>query len=224
MTEIAEDKKQDVLLSEIHFPTIIYQIEKPEFLESVGKVAEESLVEIRSKNDKNEIYPVYMTGNLFDKEDILPFQYYVGGTVANLLNEQGYNIDGFETYFSELWCQEHYKHSSMDQHTHGFGSQMVGFYFLEAPENCSKVIFHDPRAGKPLISFVEKDMSKATFASNAINFTPKKGLLMFTNAWLPHSFSKHEVDEPIKFIHFNVGLRQALNFSFNKELPAAEIV
>ena len=224
MCASAETPKQDVLEANIYFPTIVYQIEKPEFLEVVGKIAEEELVEARKKQ-LNEIYPAHMTGNLFDKPDILPFQYYVGGTAVNLLNEQGYDLNGFEAYFSEMWCQEHYKHSAMDQHVHGAGSQMVGFYFLEAPENCSKVVFHDPRAGKPLVSWNEKDMAQATFASNAINFTPKSGMLMFTNAWLPHSFTRHEADAPIKFIHFNLGLRRLPNVLFNNSVaPAAEIV
>jgi uncharacterized protein (TIGR02466 family) len=224
MCAAAETPKQDVLEAHVYFPTIVYQIEKPEFLEAVSKVAEEKLVEVRKKQI-NEIYPVHMTGNLFDKTEILPFQYYVGGTASNLLSEQGYNIDGFQTYFSELWCQEHYKHSAMDQHVHGAGSQIVGFYFLETPENCSKVVFHDPRAGKPLVSWNEKNMADVTFASNAINFTPKPGLLMFTNAWLPHSFTRHEADAPIKFIHFNVGLRIATTASFNQCVaPVAEII
>jgi uncharacterized protein (TIGR02466 family) len=224
MCASAETPKQDVLEASIYFPTIVYQIEKPEFLEAVGKIAEEELVEARKKQ-LNEIYPVHMTGNLFDKPDIIPFQYYVGGTAANLLNEQGYSLEGFETYFSEMWCQEHYKHSAMEQHVHGAGSQMVGFYFLEAPENCSKVVFHDPRAGKPLVSWNEKDMAQATFASNAVNFTPKAGMLMFTNAWLPHSFTRHEAEAPIKFIHFNLGLRRLPNIAFNNSVaPAAEIV
>jgi uncharacterized protein (TIGR02466 family) len=224
MCASAETPKQDVLEASIYFPTIVYQIEKPEFLEAVGKIAEEELVEARKKQ-LNEIYPVHMTGNLFDKPDIIQFQYYVGGTAANLLNEQGYSLEGFETYFSEMWCQEHYKHSAMEQHVHGAGSQMVGFYFLEAPENCSKVVFHDPRAGKPLVSWNEKDMAQATFASNAVNFTPKAGMLMFTNAWLPHSFTRHEAEAPIEFIHFNLGLRRLPNIAFNNSVaPAAEIV
>lgn len=224
MCAAAETPKQDVLEANIYFPTLIYQIEKPEFLEPVGKIAEEALVELR-KQKLNEIYPVHMTGNLFDKPEIIPFQFYVGGTAMNLLNQQGYNLDGFETYFSEMFCQEHYKHSAMEQHVHGAGSQMVGFYFLEAPENCSKVVFHDPRTAKPMISWNEKDIGQATFASNAINFTPKAGLLMFANAWLPHSFSRNESELPIKFIHFNIGLRQVRNIEFNQFVaPAAEIV
>lgn len=224
MCAAAETPKQDVLETAIYFPTLIYQIEKLDFLEAANKVAEEALAESR-KQKLNEIYPVHITGNLFDKPEILSFQYYVGGTAMNLLSEQGYNLQGFETYFSEMFCQEHYKHSAMEQHVHGAGSQIVGFYFLETPENCSKVVFHDPRAGKPMISWNEKDIEQATFASNAVNFTPKAGMLMFTNAWLPHSFSRHEADAPIKFIHFNIGLRQLNNVAFNQCVaPAAEVV
>jgi uncharacterized protein (TIGR02466 family) len=218
----ATETKQDILNANIYFPTMVYTIEKPEFLEAVNKVAEEALADSR-KNALNEIYPVHMTGNLFDKPEIIPFQYYVGGTAANILKEQGYNVDGFDTYFSEMWCQEHFKHSAMEQHVHGAGSQIVGFYFLEAPEDGSRILFHDPRAGKPLISWAEKDMAQASFASNIINFEPKPGLLIFTNAWLPHSFTRHGSDKPIKFIHFNLGLRPAAPV-FNVATQAAEVV
>lgn len=202
-----EEKKPDLVMAEVYFPTVIYQIQKPEFLDAVGKVAEAALVDVRKNSELNEIYPVHMTGNLFDHPDIIPFQYYVGATAYNILTEQGYDLGGFETYFSEMWCQEHYKHSGMEQHTHGFGSQIIGFYFLETPENCSKVLVHDPRPAKAMSSWAEQDKNRVTPASGMINFTPKPGLLMFTNAWLPHSFSRHGSDAPMRFIHFNLGLR-----------------
>lgn len=220
-----EEQKQEFVQANIYFPTFIYTIEKPEFLDVVGEIAEEALVDVRKEEALNEIYPAHMTGNLFDKPDIIPFQFFVGGTAYNLLNEQGYKLDGFETYFSEMWCQEHYKHSAMEQHVHGAGSQIVGFYFLECPENCSRVVFHDPRPGKPMTSWAEKDITQATAASNSIHFTPKPGLLMFTNAWLPHSFTRHESDKPMKFIHFNLGLRPLRSAPVNLDVaPAAEIV
>lgn len=217
-----EENKPDLVLAEVYFPTVVYRIEKPEFLEAVGKIAEETLVDVRKTSSLNEMYPVHMTGNLFDKPDIIPFQYYVGATAYNILSEQGYNLDGFEPYFSEMWCQEHYKHSGMEQHVHGAGSQIVGFYFLDTPENCSKVVLHDPRPAKSMSSWTEADMNKATAASGMINFTPKPGLLMFTNAWLPHSFSRHGSDKPMRFIHFNLGLRPVPVTAC--AAPAAEVV
>ena len=223
MCAAAEVPKQDTLNANIYFPTVIYTVDKPEFLDAVGKIVEEALVESRKTQSINEVHPLYMTGNLYDKTEILPFQFYVGQTALNILNEQGYNLDGFEPYFSEMWAQEHYRSSGMDQHTHGAGSQIVGFYFIECPEDCSRVMFHDPRAGKPLISWAEKDVTQATFASNLINFEAKPGMLMFTNAWLPHSFSRNSSEKPMKFIHFNIGLRPAAPV-FSCATPAAEIV
>jgi hypothetical protein len=32
---------------------------------------------------------------------------------------------------------------------------------------------------------------------------------MFTNSWLPHSFTKNPSKKPFKFIHFNVGVMPA---------------
>jgi hypothetical protein len=125
----------------------------------------------------------------------------------------------------EMWTQEHHKHSSMDQHTHGYGSQIVGFYFLEAPENSSRVVFHDPRMGKVQIDLPESDSNNATVASKMINFEPKPGLMIFANAWLAHSFTRHANDKPIKFVHFNLSVQIAQQVSANPEiLPAAEVI
>lgn len=220
--KIEIEDKQDLLSVNSYFPTTIYQIEKPEFLEAVKKVANNALTEVKKTEKLDKIHPVHMTGNLFDINEILPFQFYAGGTARNILVDQGYNLDGLDTYFSEMWCQEHHQTSGMEQHVHGNGSQIVGFYFLEVPKDSSVVVFHDPRAGKPLISLAETDMSKATFASNAINFEAKEGMLMFTNAWLPHSFSRHRNKKPMKFIHFNIGVRPNRgNFIIP---PAAEVI
>jgi uncharacterized protein (TIGR02466 family) len=122
--------------------------------------------------------------------------------------------------FTEMWTQEHYKHSVMEQHVHGYGSQIVGFYFIETPENCSRVVFHDPRSAKIQIDLPEQDMTMATPASKMINFVPKPGLLVFANAWLAHSFTRHASEQPIKFVHFNVSVLQAQE----PAIPPAEIV
>jgi uncharacterized protein (TIGR02466 family) len=108
----------------------------------------------------------------------------------------------------------------MEQHVHGYGSQIVGFYFIETPENCSRVVFHDPRSAKIQIDLPEQDMTMATPASKMINFVPKPGLLVFANAWLAHSFTRHASEQPIKFVHFNVSVLQAQE----PAIPPAEIV
>jgi hypothetical protein len=68
-------------------------------------------------------------------------------------------------------------------------------------------VFHDPKAGKVQLNLPEKDTSQATAASNMINFVPEAGMVMFANAWLAHSFSRHAASKPMRFIHFNVSVQ-----------------
>lgn len=219
---VAEVVLQTQLQVAHHFPCPIYLIERPDFLEAVSAVSEEGLAVQRTEKGVNEIYPVVMSGNFFADPRMAGFSEFVGATAWNILNEQGYAMQDKAVQFTEMWTQEHHKHSSMDQHVHGFGSQIVGFYFLETPENCSRLVFHDPRSAKVQIDLPEQDMGMATPASKMINFTPKPGLMIFANSWLAHSFTRHAADLPIKFVHFNLTVIPATQTSC--PMPAAEIV
>jgi uncharacterized protein (TIGR02466 family) len=204
-----------------HFPCPIYIIERPDFLESVNTVSEEALDVAKKAQTLNEIYPVHMTGSYFGDPRMAGFSEFVGATAWNILNEQGFAMQDKAVQFTEMWTQEHHKHSAMDAHVHGFGSQIVGFYFLETPEDCSRVVFHDPRAAKVQIDLPEQDMNMATPASKMINFIPKPGMMIFANSWLMHSFTRHAAELPIKFVHFNLTV---IPQQQSCAIPAAEIV
>lgn len=187
-----------------YFPCPVYVINKPEFLEDAKAACDEAVKKQAKEQKLNEIYPVYMTENLFDYKGMDQLTEFIGQSAWNILKDQGYAMQNFNLKFSEFWCQEHHKHSAMEQHVHGFGSQIVGFYFVDAPENCSRVVFHDPRSAKVQINLPENNVSEATPASIMINFEPKEGMIIFTNAWMAHSFTRHAADKPIRFIHFNL--------------------
>lgn len=204
-----------------HFPCPIYLIERPDFLDAVKVVSEESLEASRKERDLDEIYPVVMSGNYYADARVTDFANFVSATAWNILQEQGYAMEDKVVQFTEMWAQEHHKHSSMEQHVHGFGVQIVGFYFLEAPEDSSRVVFHDPRAGKVQNDLPEQEMSNATPASRMVNFEAKEGCLIFSNSWLPHSFTRHASDKPVKFVHFNLTVAQA---QLSCTMPAAEVI
>ena len=222
MCKAAEQVKEVVQNTQLqiayHFPCPIYLIERPDFLPQVNEVSEEFLKQQQQTLD--EIYPVKMTGNYFADPRLDKFTEFVGSTAWNILNEQGYFMQDKVVSFTEMWTQEHHKHSAMEQHVHGYGSQVVGFYFLEVPENSSRVVFHDPRMGKAQIDLPETDVNQATIASKMINFEPKLGLMVFSNAWLAHSFTRHASEKPIKFVHFNLTVQMAQTVA----CPAAEVI
>ena len=214
------------LTAEIYFPTVVYTIEKPEFLPDVKMVCESALTALKAANPQpDEIYPVYQTSNLLGDIRIHEFAQYIADTSWDILQSQGYAMDNIRTTITELWCQEHCKYSGMDEHVHGFGAQLIGFYFLEAPEGSSNIIIHDPRSSKRQINLPEENMSNATAASLAINFKPTPGFLFFANSWVPHSFGRHASEKPIRFIHFTIGVYTAENTNTaSVPMPAAEIV
>jgi hypothetical protein len=83
-------------------------------------------------------------------------------------------------------------------------------------------MFHDPRGGKVQINLPEAEMTNATPASNIINFAPEPGMMIISNAWLPHSFGRHGSDKPLKFVHFNLSVRHVPAQTCTA--PAAEVI
>ena len=189
------------------FPSIVVTAFKPEFLEAVNAVSDEQLAQ--QPDDINEIYPAKMSGDFSQDPRLADFCTFIGKSAWEILRNQGHDMQNASTFFTEMWTQEHHKHSLMEQHVHGNGAQLVGFYFLETPKNCSKALFYDPRPGKVQINLPEADMSEITPASNMIGFEAKPGTMIFANSWLPHGFTRHGSDEPIKFVHFNINVEYA---------------
>lgn len=192
-----------------YFPTNIYTVNLPEYLGLVKSVASESVLE-ESKN-YGELYPVVMSKNISLDPRLDEFASYVGGIAVEILELQGVATSEYHTFFTEMWMQEHYKHSLMEQHNHAGGTQIVGFYFLEVPDQSGFLYIHDPRPGKVQIGLFNKNPTEISYSSDQIMVKPEPGLLLFTNAWLPHSFGRHGSDNPTKFIHFNLATTPRIN-------------
>lgn len=206
-----------------HFPCPVYIIDRPDFLSAVNAVSEESLKASHAQREVNDIYPMMMSGSFGSDPRVRDFSTFVAETAWNILDSQGYAMQHFHTALESMWTQEHHKQSSMEQHVHS-AAQIVGFYFLEVPEGSSRVVFHDPRPGKVMSELPQKNITQATPASQMVNFEAIPGRFIFSNAWLPHSFTRHAGDVPLKFVHFNLAVIPAQNRTQTCQAPAAEIV
>ena len=199
--------QKDELQAGFYFPTPIYTGEKPEWLNTLGNVGREYLeLKKKSQSKLDKLYPVYMTDTFHTDERVREMVQYIANTGWDILNSQGYAMNEYNVVVHDFWLQDHHMHSANEEHIHPFGVQLTGFYFLECPPDCSRVIIHDPRPGKKQINLPEKDMSQVTLGSIAINFEPKPGMLMIAPAWLPHAFGRHGSKKPFRFIHFNLGI------------------
>jgi hypothetical protein len=190
---------------EYYFATPIYLNELPEHLDAAKEVCEDYVAKaLEVKPEVDEIYPVIQTDSFQEDPRIKPLSDYILNTAWDILNGQGYAMTNMRTFYKEFWCQDHQKHSAMEQHAHGYGSQIVGFYFVDIPEDSPRVVFHDPKVAKVQINLPERDMTAATIGSNMINFQPKPGMLIITNAWLAHSFTRSASAAHMRFIHFSI--------------------
>ena len=203
-----------------YFVSPIYSTKKPEFLDD-AKAASMEMVKAVKKNTKvDDIYPVVMA-DISSHPSTQPLLEYIINTAWNLLSDQGYDMANRTTYFTEAWCQEHHKYSSMEHHIHN-DSQLVAFYFIDCPKDSPKLVIHDPRPAKTMLNLPETDATNLTMASTQINFTPEPGLLMFANSWLPHSFTRNPSNKPFTFIHMNISTR--MNVNPVQYEPTAEII
>jgi hypothetical protein len=85
-----------------------------------------------------------------------------------------------------------------------YDNHISGFYFLKCSEKTSYPIFHDPRHGAMMTKLPQKDMSKINIMSDAVNYKPIPGTLMFFPSYVPHEFVFDDGIEPFRFIHFNL--------------------
>lgn len=190
-----------------YFSSMVYTIQKPEFLDAVNTVSDELLAKAKAVMPINETYPSVMSSSMIGQELIKEFETFIAQSAWTILDGQGYNVDDMGAYVSELWAQEHFKYSGMEQHVHGHGVVISGFYFMSTPEDGSMIELHDPRAGKVQASLPLKDESQIKEANNSLFIKPKPGLMVFSNSWLPHSFTRNSSNESVKFIHFNVSVK-----------------
>lgn len=189
------------------FASMVYTIRKPEFLEAALTLSDEMLGQSKAARPVNETYPMVMSDSMIGKAHTLPLEQFIAESAWAILDNQGYRMDEFVTYVSEFWVQEHMKNSGMEQHVHPYGVMISGFYFLEVPEGGSVVELHDPRPGKVQASLPIKEQTVVRDANNMLHITPEPGLVVFTNSWLPHSFTRNFSDKSVKFIHFNVSVK-----------------
>jgi len=203
--------KQDEFKQYDYFSSSVYVFHKPSFLQVLNKVSNEYLIKIGILEPLDKIHPVMMTEHYYNDERIKEFSNYVVQAAWNILQSQGYAMKNNQTFFSEMWTQEHHKSSDMHPHIHGNNAQIVAFYFLDTPKDSSKLIFHDSRLAKVISNLPEENVNNATIASSMVNFTPEAGTLILTNSYIPHSFSRHKSDKPLKFIHMSIGVSKVQN-------------
>ena len=203
MSEQATSKQ---INANFFFPSSVCIVEQPDYLEPLSKLAKHYLKKHKEQYELNDLYPVHQTENFAGDPEVGSFGREIAEISWKILYDQGYDMERMSTVVSELWVQEHFKGSGHTEHVHSFGSQITGFYILEASDDSSKIVIHDPRPAKKQINLPERDIKNVSVGSSAINFNPVAGQLILINSYIPHEISRNPSNKPFRIIHFNVNV------------------
>ena len=208
------------------FKCPIYIAQKPEWVDELNKASDPIIEKVRETwekkiKDKND--PIDRMPNSLHSE--LLWQYPVFHPIANLilqqsiniLDQQGYNLEGKVPMLTELWVQEFPEEGGFhDIHEHG-NNHISGFYFLKCSEKTSHPIFHDPRPGKKMIDLRLKNSNKLNYGNSQVHYKVKPGTFIFFNSYMPHAYIHHAGKEKFRFIHFNMQMAPNTNQVVNSQ-------
>jgi uncharacterized protein (TIGR02466 family) len=209
----------DILTPHEHFPSVIYSVNKPEYLDAVRTVSQRYLALRKNSEPKTDpLYPVQTNGYAHEPE-LAAFTGYIAQAAWTILNSQGYDMANLGTYIQEMWSQEHNQYHGHDEHIHSRGAQITGMYFLDCPPNSCKVAVHDPRQGRNQINLPEADLNRITLASSTALFIPEPGRMYLFNSWLPHSITRNPIKSVTRLVHFNLGVKDVPAQSASASTP-----
>ena len=193
-----------------YFKTPIWIEEKPEFVKSLDKASNEYIKEAK-KREKDYIKKhgdfgrSYHSTPLTMDNRFLDFRNYIGQKSWEFLDWQGFDMQQYQTMFSELWVQEFAKKGGGHHSAHVHWNQHVsGFYFLKCSDKTSYPIFHEPRTGARATKLKMKPGNGIFHGTELVHFKPKPGTLIIFPGYMEHEYAVDHGVEPFRFIHWNI--------------------
>ena len=192
------------------FPTPIYYIEKPEWVDSLNNASDKFIVKAKKAHEPflfngKDFGLVHHSTPLAVDPNFNEFIKFICDNAVTMLTEQGYDMSLYSLGVQECWVQEFSKDGGGHHNSHiHSNAHMSGFYFLKCSDKTSFPVFHDARVNKRMIQLKEKDMKQITEASELINFNVKPGIFIFFPSYAEHGFVVDKGIDPFRFIHFNL--------------------
>ena len=193
-----------------YFKTPIWIEKKPEFIKSLNKASNEYIKDAKKREKEfikkhGDFGRSYHSTPLTMDNRFLDFRDYVGQKSWEFLDWQGFDMQQYQTMFSELWVQEFAKNGGGHHSAHIHWNQHVsGFYFLKCSDKTSYPIFHEPRTGARATKLKMKPGNGVFHGTELVHFKPKPGTLIIFPGYLEHEYAVDFGVEPFRFIHWNI--------------------
>jgi uncharacterized protein (TIGR02466 family) len=194
-----------------YFWTPVWTEHKPEYLKSLSKASDKYIKEARKRNkDYIKKFGDFGTSHhstpLTLDNDFIDFRNYIGQKSWEFLDQMGYDMNLYQTMFSEMWVQEFSKKGGGHHSAHiHFNQHVSGFYFLKCSDKTSYPIFHDPKTGARATKLAMKpNVNDILSGTDTIHIKPTPGTLIIFPGYLEHEYAVDHGKEPFRFIHWNI--------------------
>jgi len=193
-----------------YFKTPIWIEDKPEFVKSLNQASNKYIKEAKKRNKDHikkhgDFGMSHHSTPLTMDNKFLDFRNYIGQKSWEFLDWQGFDMQQYQTMFSELWVQEFAKNGGGHHSAHIHWNQHVsGFYFLKCSDKTSYPIFHEPRTGARATKLKMKPGNGVFHGTELVHFKPKPGTLIIFPGYMEHEYAVDFGIEPFRFIHWNI--------------------
>ena len=193
-----------------YFKTPIWIEDKPEFVKSLNKASNQYIKDAKKREKEfikkhGDFGRSYHSTPLTMDNNFLDFRNYIGQKSWEFLDWCGFDMQQYQTMFSELWVQEFAKNGGGHHSAHIHWNQHVsGFYFLKCSDKTSYPIFHEPRTGARATKLKMKQGNGIFHGTELVHFKPKPGTLIIFPGYLEHEYAVDFGVEPFRFIHWNI--------------------
>lgn len=181
-----------------YFPAIIYRDEQPNFAEELRNICYNKL----KASNTDQICSIIQSDDVTNASEFHSLKKYLLKSSIDILQNQGYDVDLYNFYVSDLWIQQLNHGASTDIHVHK-NSQISGWLFIDTPKKGSFPLYYDPRILKEMVELQIREPDTISNSTSIINFqNVYPGTVLFNNSWLKHQLSFNESDQATVAIHF----------------------
>jgi len=107
---------------------------------------------------------------------------------------------GSKPSINAMWACVNNKYGYNNAHVHQ-NSNLTGVYYVQAPEKCGNIVFHDPRV--QLNALCPPSSASSRYAAPHVSFVPKAGRLIIFPSWLLHHVNMNLSEEERILLGFN---------------------
>lgn len=197
---------KSVLTRSDTFPTPVWKINVPRFEALNASLLEaikaEQSTDRKGKKVSNKL-GWHSQDNLHHKQEVQKLLGQLQAGFKAIVQELEWDLTQVAPRVISCWAMINPQHAHNAFHHHP-NSVLSGVYYVQTPENCGDLYFHDPRSGSQILLPPTRKLTRWTIGK--IRFKPQAGACFIFPSWFWHGVESNLSEEERISISFNIAV------------------